>query len=479
MKKCKPIFCIFSISILFALLFWVADSLQDYLYFTDRIRFLIFQSPISLTDSLIFNIPPHDLFVRIFFGIACLIGAVIVSIFLTIIKKRNIEQQFLKDQLFKSQKLEVVGTLASGIAHDFNNLLTGVLGYTQLMLYDKSEDDPDYEKLQKIVYSVDRGSQLTNRLLTISSKFIVKSEPLDLNDHVIETKNLLQSVIPKMIEIKIDISSDQLIVEADSGQLEQVLMNLVLNAKYAMVMGGKITISTKAIDLLDRREKTSDCSITSTYPPAGHYALLTITDTGSGMEKDVLDLIFDPFFTTREMGKGSGLGLAMVYEIIKGHSAYMVCSSILGVGTTFDIYFQISTKETKRKTYLQTSDSIIPGNETILVVDDEPDVRYISKLTFERKGYNVITADSGEKALKIYNKNKIDLIILDIIMPGMGGVECLTKLFEIDSDVKVIMSSGFCDDDSKKVLRLGAMRFIRKPFNLDKLLAEAREVLDE
>ena len=478
MKKYKSIYYIFTISILFGCLFWFADALQDYFNFNERLRFLIFQSPISLADSLIFNIPPHDLFVRISFMIACLIGASTVSIFLTIVKKRNTEQQYLKEQLFKSQKLEIVGTLAGGIAHDFNNLLTGVLGYTQLILYDKSEEDPDFEKLQKIVYSVERGSQLTNRLLTISSKFIVKKTAIDLNDHVIEIKNLLESVIPKMIQIEIDIPSEPQIIEADPGQLEQIIMNLVLNAKYAMEDGGKIVISTEAITLTDKRRKTSDCSITSTFPPPGHYVLLTFTDTGSGMKKDVLDLIFDPFFTTKEIGKGSGLGLAMVYEIVKGHSAYMVCCSLLGIGTTFDIYFPISSKEIQKKVHFNNR-KVSRGNERILVVDDESDVRHICKLSFERKGYKVFTVADGEKALAFYNKKKIQLVILDIIMPGMGGIKCLEKLLEINPDIKVIMSSGFCNEDSDRVLFLGAKRFLRKPFNLDKLLLETREVLDE
>ena len=173
MKIHKSIFYIFTVAIFFGCLFWFADALQDYFNFNERLRFLIFQSPISLADSLIFNIPPHDLFVRISFMIACLIGAITVSIFLTIIQKRNVEQQFLKERLFKSQKMEAIGTLAGGIAHDFNNLLTGVLGYSQLMLYDKTEDDADYDKLQKIVYSVERGNQLTRRLLTLSRRFEV------------------------------------------------------------------------------------------------------------------------------------------------------------------------------------------------------------------------------------------------------------------------------------------------------------------
>ena len=479
MKKYKSIYYIFTISILFGCLFWFADALQDYFNFNERLRFLIFQSPISLADSLIFNIPPHDLFVRISFMIACLIGAITVSIFLTIIQKRNVEQQFLKERLFKSQKMEAIGTLAGGIAHDFNNLLTGVLGYSQLMLYDKTEDDADYDKLQKIVYSVERGNQLTRRLLTLSRKFEVDKVAINLNDHVIQIKGLLQSTIPKMIKIELILQPEPQIIEVDAGQLEQVIMNLVLNAKYAMEESGKITISTETIEYFYNCERPDSCSVTSTYPPDGFYVLLTITDTGSGMKKDVLDLIFDPFFTTKEIGKGSGLGLAMVYEIIKEHTAYMVCCSVLDRGTTFYIYFPSTEKKVKKKVEKNLGVSTALGWETILMVDDEPDVRHICKLTLERKGYKVITSNSGEEALTIYNKHKIQLVILDVIMPGMGGIKCLQQLLEVDPQVKVIMASGYTDHNSEKVLDLGPKRFLNKPFNLDKLLLEVREVLDE
>lgn len=479
MKKYKSIYYIFIISILFGFLFWFSDALLDYLNFSERLRFLIFQSPISLMESLIFNIPPHDLFVRILFMIGCLIGATIVSIFLTIIQKRNVEQQFLKERLFKSQKMEAIGTLAGGIAHDFNNLLTGVLGYSQLMLYDKTEDDRDYDKLQKIVYSVERGNQLTRRLLTLSRKFEVHKLPINLNEQVIQIKDLLQSTIPKMIQIELILQPEPQIIEVDVGQLEQVIMNIVLNAKYAMEESGKITISTETVEYFHGCERQDSCSVTSTYPPDGYYVLLTITDTGSGMKKDVLDLIFDPFFTTKEIGKGSGLGLAMVYEIIKEHTAYMVCCSVLDRGTTFYIYFPASQKKVKEKVEKRLDVSIVLGWETILMIDDEPDVRQICKLTLERKGYKVITANSGEEALTIYNKHKIQLVILDVIMPGMGGIKCLDQLLEIDSEVKIIMASGYTNHTSEKVLLLGAKRFLKKPFNLDKLLLEAREVLDE
>jgi len=478
MKKYKSVFYIFLVSILFGLLFWFADALQGYLFFTERIRFLIFQPPMSLMDALIFNIPPHDVFVRISFMIGCLIGATIVSIFLNIIQKRNIEQQYLKDQLFQSQKMEAVGTLAGGIAHDFNNLLTGILGYSQLMLYDKIEKDPDYDKLQKIIYSVERGNLLTNRLFTISRNFEVKKIPINLNDHVMRMKDLLESIIPKMIKIEINLASTPQIIEGDSGQLEQVIMNLVLNAKDALEDGGKISISTETVQCLEQCKKKDNCSISSTYPPDGYYVLLIISDTGSGIEKDILDLIFDPFFTTKQVGKGSGLGLAMVYEIIKGNSAYMICCSVLDKGTNFYIYFPISTKKVKEEVkYINHKISF--GYETILIVDDELDVREVCKLAFERKNYTVITANTGEEALAIYNKNKIQLVILDIIMPGMGGIKCLSQLLEINPEVKVIMASGFTNQTSEKVLLLGAKKFFRKPFDIDKLLLQTREVLDK
>jgi nitrogen-specific signal transduction histidine kinase/CheY-like chemotaxis protein len=385
----------------------------------------------------------------------------------------------LESQLRQSQKMEALGTLAGGIAHDFNNLLTTITGYAQLMLYDKSEDDPDCEKLKNIIRSVERGSELTSQLLSLSRKIEVVQTPMDLNTNILEVKKLLDSTISKMIEIEIQVAETPQIIDGDPGQIEQVIMNLAINAKDAMAEGGKIIISTKPIDTPKQFIKRDMIySHTSTYPKKGSYVLLTVSDTGSGITEEKLDFVFDPFFTTKEIGKGTGLGLAMVYEIIKNHSGYIICYSELDIGTIFEIYFPSSNSDYKIKRERKRI-KIEGGNETILVVDDELDVREMTELALKKEGYNVISCFNAEEALKAYKNNKISLVLLDIIMPGMGGIRCLEELIKLNPKIKIIMTSGFSGNQSKKVIHLGAKQFIPKPFNIIDMLIEIRKVLDQ
>ena len=479
----KNTFFVIGVPIFFGLLFWIVDSIQYYYFLTERIRFLIFQAPMSFMDALIFKIPFNDLIVRIVFIIACLVGGISNVIFLSTVKRRNMEQKKLEDQLRQSQKMEALGTLAGGIAHDFNNLLTTITGYSQLMLHDKSsEDDPDYEKLKKIIRSVERGSELTKQLLSLSRKIEVIQTPMDLNENILEVKKLLDSTISKMIEIQIQVAETPQVIEGDPGQIEQIIMNLAINAKDAMVEGGKIIISTKTIETPKQFiKKDMIHSHTSTYPKKGSYVLLTVSDSGSGIEEKKLDFIFDPFFTTKEIGKGTGLGLAMVYEIVKNHSGYIICYSELEIGTIFEIYFPSTKKKYEIKKNHDNDIEIKGGNETILVVDDEPEVNSVTSLSLTKEGYKVISCYSAEEALKTYkkNNNNIQLVLLDIIMPGMGGIKCLETFIKLNPKIKIIMTSGFSDNESKKVIHLGAKQFISKPFNVINMLIQIRKVLDQ
>jgi two-component system, cell cycle sensor histidine kinase and response regulator CckA len=392
-----------------------------------------------------------------------------------ILAEREIKK--LNTQMLQAQKMEAVGTLAGGIAHDFNNLLQGILGYTQVLLMGKHGNDSDNEKLEQIEKTAYRASQLTRQLLAFSRKGESNPRPLDLNQEVKQVWTLLERTIPKMITLELHLEEPLDVIHADPVQLEQVIMNLAVNARDAMPDGGKLVVETQNVTL---DEEYCDAHLGAT---PGRKVLLSISDTGQGMDKRTLGHIFEPFFTTKGVGNGTGLGLAMVYGTIKSHGGYIMCHSEPGEGTTFKIYWpvregeQVQT-ETETKAY-----AAIPaeGSETILLVDDEEMLRDIGKDILEQFGYAVLLASDGESALELYRENQkdISLIILDIVMPGMGGKKCLEEILKVNPQAKVVIASGYSIDGSaKEILEGGAKAFIRKPYELKQMLGEVRKVLD-
>lgn len=388
------------------------------------------------------------------------------------------EQERLERQLRQAQKMEAIGTLAGGIAHDFNNLLQAILGYTQILTIEKEADDPERSKLEQIEKSAMRASELTQQLLTFSRKVESKLRPVDLNLEVKQVQKLLKRTIPKMINIELHLEKDLHVVNADPAQVEQVMMNLAVNARDAMPEEGNLLIETENIFL--------DEQYCRAHPGAvpGQYVCLSITDTGHGMDRETLDHIFEPFYTTKEVGKGTGLGLSMVYGIVKSHRGYIMCYSEPGIGTTFKIYLPAVEKEDQReKTESVREAKKVPGGkETILLVDDEELLRAVGKETLEQFGYTVLTASDGESALKYYSEKKgeISLVILDLMMPGMGGKQCLEQLLAMDPDTKVVIASGYSvNGPTKATLEAGAKGFIKKPFDLKQMLKVVRKVLDQ
>jgi two-component system, cell cycle sensor histidine kinase and response regulator CckA len=383
-------------------------------------------------------------------------------------------QKKTEEQLQQAQKMEAVGTLAGGIAHDFNNLLQAIQGYAQLLLLNKEKSRLAQRELEEILGAAKRGGELTRQMLMFSRKVESNMQPTDLNIEVKKVEKILSRTIPKMIVIQVKVADDLNTVNADAGQIEQVLINLALNARDAMKDGGKILIETKNV-MLDR-----DYCETHLLEKPGKYVLLSFSDTGHGISKDALGHIFEPFFTTKRVGEGTGLGLAMVYGIIMNHRGAIQCNSIPGKGTTFEIYLPaIESFKTP-----SVSDSIeMPkgGSETILLVDDEAVLRDIGKQILEKFGYTVLTAVDGEKALDIYRSKLavIDLVILDLIMPGMGGIKCLAELLKINPEIKVIISSGYSIDGGEDSPSKGAKGFIKKPYILEGMLKEVRRVLDK
>jgi PAS domain S-box-containing protein len=386
------------------------------------------------------------------------------------------ERKELEAQLRQAQKMEALGTLAGGIAHDFNNLLQAISGYTQLLLWGKRGTDPDTHELMEIQRATGRASALIRQLLAFSRKVEGERRAVNLNQEIKDIQKVLKRTIPKMIDITIHLSEDLRTVRADPIQMEQILLNLGSNAADAMPEGGELIIETRNA-LLDEEYCRNHLGAVP-----GEYVLLTVTDTGHGMTRETVQHIFEPFFTTKEIGKGTGLGLASVYGIVKGHGGYIMCYSEAGQGTTFNIYLP-AIKHGDRRSQ-KPSEKTLPerGNETILVVDDEASIRDFVTRVLDRFGYKVLLARSGEEALEVYRERKdgIDLVILDLGMPGIGGYACLRELLTIDPSARVMIASGYgIDTRMKKILQSGAAGYLGKPYQFRELLGKVRALLDE
>lgn len=385
------------------------------------------------------------------------------------------EQKNLQRQLLHSQKMEAVGTLAGGVAHDFNNLLTVIQGFSELLLLEMDVEAPGYSDLLKIQESALRGAELVRNLLAFSRKAETSPRPINLNHEVTRIEKLLSRTIPKMIKIVLHLEGDLAAVNADPDQMCQVLMNLAVNAEQAMPDGGNLTIATANISL--------DEGYCRWYPEVhpGAYVLVTVSDTGHGMQKEILEHIFEPFFTTKGAGKGTGLGLAMVYGIVRQHGGHITCDSEPNEGSTFKIYLPAIEEARTEKEGGEAQPLPPGGTETILLVDDEDFVRDLGVRFLTRVGYTALTAASGPEAVQLYLKEaeRISLVILDLIMPEMGGDKCLEEILAINPDAKIVISSGAVVEDKKReTLEYGARGFISKPFRLRDMLKTVREVLD-
>ena len=386
------------------------------------------------------------------------------------------EKEKLQAQLRQAQKMEAVGTLAGGVAHDFNNILQAITGYTQILLWKLERNHPEYKNLEAIQKASLRAKDLVHQLLLFSRKAETERKPVQLNREVKRAQGLLKSTIPKMVEIEIHPGKSLWTINADPVQVEQILLNLGGNAADAMPEGGRLIIETGNVTL--------DDSYITAHPKTtpGRYVLLTVSDTGHGIDKATVDKIFEPFFTTKEIGKGTGLGLASVYGIVKSHSGHINCYSEIGLGTTFKIYFPAIEQEEAGQGAAAVPEPPPRGTETILLVDDEEWILDLASQILKNFGYKVVTASNGEGALEIFTKRRdeIDLIILDLGMPGMGGHRCLQEIIQFDPFAKVLIASGYTmNGHAKKTLEAGAAGFIGKPYKIDEILENVRKVLDQ
>jgi len=384
------------------------------------------------------------------------------------------DQRRLQQQVLQSQKMEAVGRLAGGVAHDFNNLLTVITSYSDLLLEDLAPGDAKRDDLEQVRKAADGAAALTRQLLAFSRQQVVEPRVVSLNTVVEGLQKILRRVIGEDIEVTIALAPDLESVRADVGQLEQVLMNLVVNARDAMPTGGRLAVETANVEHDPEYARDREAAAVR------RFAMLAVTDTGCGMDEATKARIFEPFFTTKETGKGTGLGLATVYGIVKQAGGFIWVYSEPGQGTSFKIYLPAVDATAERTTAAATTPAP-RGTETVLLVEDAAAVRAVTKQMLERQGYTVLEAPDGEAGLRLAQRHRgvIHLLLTDVVMPRVGGRELAEQLARLRPDVKVLYASGYTDDS---VVRHGILEsgtaYLQKPFSPESLARKVRDVLD-
>ncbi len=417
-------------------------------------------------------------------GIAGVRGLGEAAVLLTI--RDNSEESKLKSQVAQATKMQAVGQLAGGVAHDFNNILTAIIGHCDLMLLRHAPGDSDYDDIQQVKNNSNRAAGLTRQLLAFSRQQTLRPQVLQLPDVVADVSNLLKRLLNEKIELEVRHGRNLGLVRADPGQLEQVIINLGVNARDAMPEGGKISISTQSVVASDVRALKSDIL------PIGDYTALIFTDTGSGIPPHVIGKIFEPFFTTKAVGKGTGLGLSTVYGIIKQSGGYIFADSTLGEGTTFSIYFPVhepSREDMERATLNSppvkaTAKKELWGSGHILLVEDEDMVRAVAERALTRQGYTVVTASEGEEALGLLaeqekGEHPFDMIVSDVVMPNMDGPTMAKYVRKNYPDLPILFMSGYAEEQLRKSIDLDKVNFLPKPFSVAQIAEAVGETLAE
>ncbi len=388
--------------------------------------------------------------------------------------KDNSEEAKLKRQVMQATKMQVVGQLAGGVAHDFNNILTAIIGHCDLMLMRHTPGDSDYDDIQQVKSNSNRAAGLTRQLLAFSRQQTLRPQVLQLPDVVSEVSHLLKRLLGETVELMVKHGRNLGPVRADPGQLEQVIVNLAVNARDAMQSkgGGTLTIQTYSVRADQVAELGSDIL------PVADYSALSVTDTGSGIPPSVLGKIFEPFFTTKEVGKGTGLGLSTVYGIVKQSGGFIFADSKVGEGTRFVIYLPVHREEavvTKSRRIEKPKANELWGTGTVLLVEDEPMVRSVAERALTRHGYQVITADNGEEALDVLARGEpIDLLISDVVMPGMDGPTMVREARKSRPELKILFISGYAEEQLRKSIDIENVNFLPKPFSVTELAEAAR-----
>jgi len=380
----------------------------------------------------------------------------------------------LEEQIRHTQKMEAIGQLAGGVAHDFNNILQAIMGYANLALQGLSPETDRYEDLVEIQTAAERAAALTRQLLIFGRRGISQPRDLDLNEVIANLIKMLRRVIGENVELDVIPGHDLGTVNADPGQMEQVLMNLCVNARDAMPEGGRITIETENVLI--------NSAYCQTHPWArqGRYVLLTVSDTGAGMSPEVQKRIFEPFFTTKGEGKGTGLGLATVYGIVKEHEGYVYVYSEVGKGTIFKMYLPVVNR-IARSVERRIEGPVPGGRERILLAEDDEAIRNIAARILEGAGYAVLTASDGIEAARVFEseKDRVDLVLLDAVMPKMSGREVYARIKTITPNMPILFSSGYATDSiDPGFFRTEGVNLLQKPYSPDDLLRQVREALD-
>ncbi|HXG81990.1 MAG TPA: response regulator, partial [Sphingomicrobium sp.] len=392
--------------------------------------------------------------------------------------KDNSEEAKLKRQIAQATKMQAVGQLAGGVAHDFNNILTAIIGHCDLMLMRHTPGDTDYDDIQQIKSNSNRAAGLTRQLLAFSRQQTLRPQLLQLPDVISEVSHLLKRLLGETVELVVKHGRDLGPVRADPGQLEQVIVNLAVNARDAMASkgGGTLTIQTYSV----KANQVADLG--SEILPVADYSALSIADTGTGIPASILSKVFEPFFTTKEVGKGTGLGLSTVYGIVKQSGGYIFADSKVGVGTRFTIYLPVhqvdEEKSGRRSAKKQDGESELWGTGTILLVEDEPMVRTVAERALTRHGYKVLTANNGEEALEIIAQGEeIALLVSDVVMPLMDGPTMVREARKTQPDLPILFMSGYAEEQLRKSIDIANVAFLPKPFSVQELAEAVRAAL--
>lgn len=384
------------------------------------------------------------------------------------------DRKKLEGQLLHSQKMEAIGTLAGGIAHDFNNILNVIIGYGSLVLDGMETDHPSRERMREVLAAADRAANLTRRLLMFSRKGTVDFKPVKVNDVVNTMEKFVSRIIGEDIELKVQLAAEDAVIFADAGQVEQVLMNLVTNARDAMPKGGSLTITTGSMEIDD------DYIFVHGYGKAGTYASISVADTGVGISADTQRKIFEPFYTTKGVGEGTGLGLSIAYGIVKQHKGFIQVYSEVGRGTLFKILLPLSDRAAGEQPVADTS-SPRGGTETILIAEDEAPLRDLMRIILESFGYTVLAAEDGEEVVRMFleHRDHIRLVILDLVMPKKSGKDAADEIRKLQPGTRTLFMSGYSEDMINKQGALDeGLVFIQKPISPKVLLTKVREQLD-
>ena len=385
-------------------------------------------------------------------------------------KRAAVETKLLEDELRQAQKMEAVGQLAGGIAHDFNNLLTVISGYTEILLRRLGRDTEESKEIVEISKAAERATQLTRQLLAYSRRQVLEPRVLDLNDIVTETRTMLERLIGENIEFSTTLAEDLGSISADDGQIEQIIMNLVVNARDAMPQGGKLLLETGSVTRADFHGRLET---------PGNYVTLAVTDTGQGMDAATAARIFEPFYTTKERGAGTGLGLSTVDGIVKQSGGHIEVESTPGIGTSFRLYFPQVAEEAEVFSPKPPDERSLMGSETVLLVEDDEALRELGRVMLETYGYSVLLAGDGAEALELAQNHPdpIQLLMTDVLMPRMGGIELAERLSTLRPNLEVLYTSGY-NDSGSSLQGVAGSRYLPKPCAMEDLARTLRELLD-